>query len=144
MPAHAVEAARNARWKQSLREGRGITDGMLATNHDKSPTIFTFHVEGRSWIRNRHLAANARAHTPAGHDMGTTTGFEPHLVVAPGRAAAKYQTSPRRRPAGFSEASSTRRLNLAAAIQRVQVRTGNVRYVQVTYRCLYPDTCTHR
>ena len=53
--------------------------------------------------------------------MGTTTGFEPHLVVAPGRAAAKYQTSPRRHPAGSNEASTTRRLNLAAAIQRVQV-----------------------
>ena len=74
--------------------------------------------------------------------MGTTTGFEAHLI-APGHASAKYQTSPSRRPAGSSEASSTRRLNLAAAIQRVQVRTGNVRYAQVTSN-LYPDTCTHR
>ena len=52
--------------------------------------------------------------------MGTTTGFEPHLV-APAHAAAKYQTSPRQRPPGSNEASTSRRLNLAAAIQRVQV-----------------------
>ena len=52
--------------------------------------------------------------------MGTTTGFEPHLV-APGDHGARYQTSQRLRPAGSNDALSTRRLNLAAAIQRVQV-----------------------
>jgi len=55
---------------------------------------------------------------PSSH-MGTTTGFEPHLVAPGGHAA--YQTSQRLRPAASNDTLSTRRLNLAAAIQRVQV-----------------------
>ena len=78
----------------------------------------------RFGIRNVRTRLDADAHVklyiahPSSH-MGTTTGFEPHLV-APGDHAA-YQTSQRLRPAGSNDALSTRRLNLAAAIQRVQV-----------------------
>ena len=53
--------------------------------------------------------------------MGTTTGFEPQLVAPGGHAAARYQTSQRRLPAGSNDSLRSRRLNLAAAIQRVQV-----------------------
>ena len=75
----------------------------------------------RFGIRNVVHAPPRRRSREAVHrsHMGTTTGFEPHLV-APGDHAA-YQTSQRLRPAGSNDALSTRRLNLAAAIQRVQV-----------------------
>ena len=77
----------------------------------------------RFGIRNVVHAPPRRRSREAVHrsHMGTTTGFEPHLVAPGGHAAARYQTSQRLRPARSNDALSTRRLNLAAAIQRVQV-----------------------
>ena len=91
---------------------------MLLSSRGRRRAVLTCNGTRRFWLA-RETVVRAEAHVKV--YMGTTTGFEPQLVAPGGHAAARYQTSQRRLPAGSNDSLRSRRLNLAAAIQRVQV-----------------------